>query len=240
MNQKTALITGASRGIGKACACLFAERGYDLILTCLHNEEMLHALSEKLEADCAIRCRTFTGDLSDDTQAERLFDGLASLDVLLHNAGTAYSGLIQDMPVADWHRVIDTNLSSAFYLARRAIPLMLPKKAGKIIFISSVWGEAGASMEAAYCASKGGLNSFTKALARELGPSGISVNAIACGLMDTDMNGHLSEDELSALIDEIPACRMGRPDEAAALALDLAEGHPYLTGQIITLDGGWM
>ncbi len=131
------------------------------------------------------------------------------------------------------------NLDSCFYTCREAIPLMLKRHSGRIINISSVWGNAGASMEVAYSASKGGMNAFTRALAKELAPSNIQVNAIACGLLDTDMNRCLSQEEKEALIAEIPADRMGQASEAAQLALQLAQSPEYLTGQIITLDGGW-
>ena len=143
------------------------------------------------------------------------------------------------MSAETWQNIIHTNLSSAFYTSKEAIPYMLSKQAGKIINISSVWGNVGASCEVAYSASKGGLNSFTKALAKELAPSNIQVNAIACGCIDTEMNRCFSEEERQALADEIPAGRFGKPEEVAELVFSIAEKHNYLTGQIITLDGGW-
>lgn len=134
---------------------------------------------------------------------------------------------------------MSVNLDSLFYTCKMAIPAMLRQKKGRIINISSVWGNMGASMEVAYSASKGGVNSFTRALARELAPSNIQVNAIACGIIDTQMNEQLSVEELQSLIEEIPAGRLGRPEEVAKLALLLSRAPEYLTGQIITLDGGW-
>ena len=139
-----------------------------------------------------------------------------------------------------WNEIIGTNLSAAFYCSKLAIPYMLKKKSGKIINISSVWGTVGASMEAAYSASKGGLDAFTRALAKELAPSNIQVNAIACGMMDTDMNRHFSDEDIQSVISEIPADRMGTPEDAAMLVLQLCTGNTYLTGQIIRLDGGWI
>jgi len=135
--------------------------------------------------------------------------------------------------------VLNTNLSSCFYTSRLAVPLMLLKHSGRIINISSVWGNVGASMEVAYSASKGGVNSFTKALAKELAPSNIQVNAISCGVIDTAMNHCFSPEEMNALREEIPADRLGQPEEVAKLVLQLIQAPTYLTGQILTLDGGW-
>ena len=171
---------------------------------------------------------------------ERLFDGINDLDVLVNNAGISYIGLLSDLSVEDWQRLMDVNLNAAFYTSRLAIPMMLHKHSGRIINISSVWGSVGASMEVAYSTSKGGLNAFTKALSKELAPSGIQVNAVACGVIDTDMNKCFSEDEREALIGEIPADRMGQPEEIAQTVLQLINAPSYLTGQIITVDGGWI
>ena len=144
------------------------------------------------------------------------------------------------MTPEEWNRIIGVNLNSAFYCSRLAIPLMLKKKDGCIINISSVWGEHGASMEVAYSASKGGINSFTKALAKELAPSSIRVNAVACGMIDTDMNRIFDKDDISYILEEIPADRMGQPEEVADLVYHLCIDNSYITGQIITLDGGWI
>lgn len=240
MKNKHAIITGASRGIGRAIAEKLAGRGYNLTITCINNVDKLNELAGQLRKAYKITCRTFAGDLSDPSQADRLFEDVKELDVLVNNAGISYVGLIQDMTVEEWNRVISTNLSSAFYCSRLAIPLMLSKKNGCIINISSVWGEHGASTEVAYSASKGGLNAFTRALARELAPSNIRVNAVACGMIDTDMNRIFDSDDISSIIEEIPAGRMGRPEEVADLVCGLCMGHSYITGQVITLDGGWM
>lgn len=237
---KTALISGASRGIGKAIAYRFAEAGYDLILTCEKSEEILNNLSRELSTTYNINCRTFAGDLSVPANCEELFKNVESLDVLINNAGVSYVGLLSDMSYEDWTRIMGVNLNSVFYLTKLALPLFLKKHSGSIINISSVWGEAGASMEVAYSASKGGINAFTRALAKELAPSNIAVNAIAPGMMDTDMNAHLSEDEVQDIINEIPADKIGDPKEAAELVLKIAESPSYLTGQIIRFDGAWI
>ncbi|MCM1113820.1 MAG: SDR family oxidoreductase [Muribaculum sp.] len=236
---KTALITGASRGIGAAIASLFAENGFRLILTCDQSMTELEALAAQLRTDYSAICQTIRADMGREEDVSRLFEQIPRLDVLVNNAGISYVGLLSQMTAKEWHRVMRVNLDSCFYTARAAIPLMLQNHAGQIINISSVWGSVGASMEVAYSASKGGMNAFTKALAKELAPSGIQVNAIACGVIDTAMNACFSPKELEQLKNEIPADRLGRPEEVARLALMLAQGPTYLTGQVITIDGGF-
>ena len=240
MNRQHAVVTGASRGIGKAIAEKFAEAGFDLTIACFSNSDMLDELADRLRKEYGIACNTFSGDLSLYKSVETLFKGIKRVDVLINNAGISYTGLLQDMHPDDWNRIISVNLSSAFYCSKLAIPLMLSRKSGKILNISSVWGEYGSSMEVAYSASKGGLNAFTRALGKELAPSNIQVNAIACGIIDTDMNKIFKQEEIASIIEDIPADRMGYPGEVADLALQLCSGNQYLTGQIITLDGGWM
>lgn len=244
MERKTACITGASRGIGRALAAAFAAQGYDLFLTCRKNEALLLELKKELEHSFGIHCRTFAADAADAFRMEQVFSQIGretdGLNVLVNNAGISWHGLLTDMTPQEWDRLIRTNLSSVFYTSRMAIPLMLQRHVGKILNISSVWGVAGASCEVAYSASKGGVNAFTKALAKELAPSNIQVNAIACGVIDTEMNGFLSAEERAALTEEIPAGRFAEPQEVAELAVSLCSGHNYLTGQIITLDGGWI
>ena len=240
MEHKTALITGASRGIGRAIACAFASAGYDLFLTCLRAEEAINQRCRDLSERCGVRAVPFCGDMGDFAAVQSLFSGIRRLDVLVNNAGISHIGLLSDMSPEEWRRVMSTNLDSCFYTCKLAVPLMVHEKRGKILNISSVWGSAGASMEAAYSASKGAVNSLTKALAKELAPSNIQVNAIACGVIDTDMNRCFSEEEMRALIEEIPADRLGSAEEVAALALQLAGSPSYLTGQIIALDGGFL
>lgn len=237
--SKSALITGASRGIGEAIAAQLAGEGYDLYLICRKNTQRLAALAEKLQMQHGIRCTCFSGDIGDAAFVRSIFSNIRSLDVLINNAGISYVGLLSRMTDQDWDSVLSTNLSSVFYTCREATSLMLQKHAGNIINISSVWGNTGASMEVAYSASKGGVNAFTKALAKELAPSNIQVNAIACGVIDTDMNRCFSEEERLSLTEEIPADRMGTPAEVAQLVSHIIAAPSYLTGQIITLDGGW-
>lgn len=238
--NKTALITGASRGIGRAMAKTFAAAGYDLVLTCLRHMEELEALGHELKYAHAVDCRCFAADAGDWEAVATLFSHIRRLDVLINNAGIAHMGLLQDMTPEQWRRIMATHLDGCFYTSKYAIPLMLSQGGGHILNISSVWGNVGASMEVAYSAAKGGVNSFTRALAKELAPSRIQVNAIACGVIDTDMNRCLSEEEMETLRLEIPADRLGAPQEVAALALQLTQSPGYLTGQVITLDGGFI
>ena len=235
----TALITGASRGIGKAIAETFAAAGYGLILTCSKTMDELAAFADELADKYCVPCRAVQADMGNATEVAQLFSGIQELDVLVNNAGISYVGLLTDMSVEEWQHVMAVNLDSCFYTSKYAIPLMLKDHSGRIINISSVWGNMGASMEVAYSASKGGINAFTKALAKELAPSNIQVNAIACGVINTSMNACFSEEDMEILTAEIPADRIGEPDEVAKLALQLAQAPTYLTGQIITLDGGW-
>lgn len=162
------------------------------------------------------------------------------LSVLVNNAGVASIGLFQDMSPSEYQQLLQTNLLSVLNCCHLVIPDMIRRHRGKIINVSSIWGISGASCEAVYSASKGGVDSFTKALGKELAPSGIQVNAVACGVIDTEMNSFLSEEEKKALEQEIPAGRFGSALEAAELIYTLASGHNYINGQIITLDGGFL
>lgn len=238
--KKNAFVTGASRGIGKEIAKALAKDGFSLYLVCRENEELLFQLVNELQEEYSVDCTGFVGDISDFDFVSDCFQKMEHVDVLVNNAGISYVGLFQDMSPEEWNRIINTNLTSAFYTSKLAVTNMIQKKSGRIINISSVWGNVGASAEVAYSASKGGLNSFTKALAKELAPSNIQVNGIACGMIDTDMNSCFSDEEKAAITEDIPAGRMGTPEEVAALVIELIHSPSYLTGQIITLDGGWL
>ena len=242
MARKTVLGTGASRGIGKAIAVKFAKKNYNVAINCVRSQERLMQTKKEIES-YQVPCLALMGDMGDLTQCEKLFEQIkkqfGGLDVLVNNAGISYIGLLQDMKSEDWDRIVRTNLTSVFNLSKLAIPDMVARKYGKIINISSVWGNAGAACEVAYSATKGGINAFTKALAKELAPSNIQVNAVACGAIDTEMNQFLEEDELIGLIEEIPAGRLGNAEEVADLVYHLGYKNSYLTGQVIGLDGGW-
>lgn len=241
--KKTVLITGASRGIGKAIAYHFAQQGHPIIINCHKSADALFQLKQELQSLYQIPVLASVGNVGDYTYVAQLFSEIKStfggVDILINNAGISHIGLLTDMKIEEWQTLFDINLSSAFYTAKEAIPYMLSKHSGKIINISSVWGNVGASCEVAYSASKGGLNAFTKALGKELAPSNIQVNAIACGCIDTAMNQCFTTEERNALEEEIPAGRFGTPEEVAALVYTLATGCDYMTGQILTLDGGW-
>lgn len=240
----TAIITGASRGIGAALAEEFARNGYQLALCCSHSQTDLEALAQKLRAQYQVDILTAVGDIGDYDFAtgfvKQAIETYSNIDVLINNAGISHIGLLADMSPEEWEHIISVNLSSAFFTCKAVIPAMLSRKQGTILNISSVWGNVGASCEVAYSACKGGINAFTKALGKELAPSNIQVNAIACGVIDTAMNACFDEAERAALADEIPACRFGKAEEVAHLAMQIATGNPYLTGQVITLDGGWI
>ena len=239
MDNKTALVTGASRGIGRAIAEALAGAGYRLYLTCRHSEKELTHLSHQLSETCHVECTPILADMGDLEAVNHVFSQIDDLTLLVNNAGISHIGLLHEMSPEEWQTVMNTNLNALFYTCRLAVPLMLKRHAGRIINISSVWGNVGASMEVAYSASKGGVNAFTKALAKELAPSGIQVNAIACGVIDTSMNDCLTPEDKAALTAEIPADRLGLPEEAAKLILQTAQSPEYMTGQIITIDGGW-
>lgn len=242
--MKTAFISGASHGIGKAAAYKLASQGVRLALNCKNSGQELARICQELESTYGVPVLPLVGDIGDYSAVcgmfSRIQEQFGSVDLLINNAGISYIGLLSDMEVQDWQAVLAANLSAVFYCCKLAVPGMVQKKAGKILNISSVWGEVGASCEAAYSAAKGGVNALTKALAKELAPSNIQVNAIACGCIDTRMNACLDLAERRQLEDEIPAGRYGTPQEVAELAWTLLSGHDYLTGQIIRLDGGWI
>ena len=243
MPRKTVLVTGASRGIGKAIAVKFAKKGYNVAISCVRRKERLLQTQKEIEG-FQVSCLAYMGDMGDMACCQELFSRIKTsfggVDVLVNNAGISYIGLLQDMSSQDWERILRVNLTSVFNCCKLAIPYMVRQKQGKIINISSVWGVTGASCEAAYSATKGGINALTKALAKELAPSGIQVNAVACGAIDTEMNQWMQSEDLIALTDEIPAGRLGRAEEVADLVYHLGYKNSYLTGQVIGLDGGWI
>lgn len=243
MPRKTVLVTGASRGIGKAIAVKFAKKGYNVAISCIHSQERLQQTKKEIEG-YQVSCLSYLGDMGDMKCCQELFEQIrvqfGGVDVLVNNAGISYIGLLQDMSSQDWERMLHVNLTSVFNCCKLAIPYMVRRKQGKIVNISSVWGNVGASCEAAYSATKGGINALTRALAKELAPSNIQVNAVACGAIDTEMNQWMEEDELIALVDSIPAGRLGKAEEVADLVYHLGYKEGYLTGQVIGLDGGWI
>ena len=235
--MKTAVITGSSRGIGKAIAEEFAKNGYHVILNASKSADELNDAYEEFLSK-GYSCEAVLADVSEYEECKKLF--IKAPDVLVNNAGISHIGLFTDMTPESWKYLIDVNLMSAFNCSHIALKTMIRNHCGNIINISSIWGERGASCEVVYSASKGGINSFTKALAKEVGLSGIRVNAISCGVIDTKMNACFDEEEKAALCDEISLARFGKAEEIAKLAYFLAEDDKsgYINGQIITADGG--
>jgi len=253
MSQKTVVITGVSRGIGRACALAFAKEGYAVAGCCHTRSDLLETLSSELRALGAPHF-LMQGELQNSTFPTSFLAQTAErfghLDVLINNAGISLIQLATDTTDALWEHVLASNLSSAFYCSRAAIPYLLKNRdredipmqapCGIILNVSSVWGCSGASCEAAYSASKAGMIGLTVALAKELAPSRIAVNALACGVIDTDMNRCFTEDERAALIEEIPANRFAAPEEVADALVLLTRMPAYLTGQVIRFDGGFL
>ncbi len=242
MSQPYVLITGASRGIGKSTAYAFADAGYHAFLNSHRSTDSLNDIAGQIRQNGG-SATVVPGDVSLPEDVARIFDTIYAecgcLDVLVNNAGISHIGLLMDMTDEEWDNMIRTDLSSVFYCCRAALGPMVQRQKGRIINISSIWGRTGASCEAAYSAAKGGVESLTRALAKEMAPSNIQVNAIACGVIDTDMNIFLSEEERKQLEEQIPAGRFGTPEEAARLVLQTAQAPDYLTGQIIGIDGAF-
>lgn len=238
--KKTIIVTGVTGGIGSQIARKFILMG-DIVIGVYNNSE---SVAMQLKKEFGANLHLYKCDLSDFDCGEKLLlyieeKGLQP-DLLINNAGISIIGLLQNLTKDFWNNIWNTNVTSAISLSKALIPLFLRNGHGKIINISSVWGERGASCEVAYSATKGAINSFTKALAKELAPSNIQVNALSCGIIDTKMNSHLSSEDISSIIEEIPAERMGTPQDVADAVLSLTDFNSYMTGQIITIDGGWM
>ena len=233
---KKVLVTGSSRGVGKSVARIFLENGYYVYLNANKSADELNAtlnefrrFSQNIEAILA--------DAGDFNEARKVFERVGALDVLVNNASVPLFGLFTAQNEQDFDYVINNNIRSALNCSRFAAEAMIREKRGAIINISSVWGITGASCEALYSASKGAINAFTKALARELGPSGVTVNAVAAGLLDTKMNERLSPEEVTAFLENVPLGKIGAPDDAARAVFFLAE-EKYITGQVLCVDGG--
>ena len=241
--MNTAIITGASSGIGKAIALELSKHVKHIVINSLRHPDLLQTTHDLIIAN-GVDCLSIVGDICDYDFTKSLvnttYDNFGSIDVLINNAGISYIGLLTDMSYLDWRNIIDTNLTSVFNTCNQVVPYMVSQNSGHIINISSIWGNNGASCEVAYSASKGGMNAFTKSLAKELAPSNIRVNAVACGVIDTHMNQCFSPEEMSDLMDTIPLGRLGTPEEVALFVQTLIQSPGYLTGQVITLDGGYI
>ena len=242
--MKTALITGASRGIGAATAHILADSFDCLALISRNQDGKLDTTADNIRSRSNCSCLTFAGDVSDYRFINNTIQTLEAnghqIDTVINNAGMSIVGLLQDMTPEQFKTILDTNVTSVFNTCHAVVPYMIKRQSGHIINISSVWGLVGASCEVAYSATKGAINSFTKALAKELAPSHICVNAIAFGAIDTEMNHHLSPEEKAMLCDEIPAGKMATPEEAAICIKNMLGMPAYLTGEIIKFDGAWI
>ena len=232
--MRCALVTGSSRGIGRACAAALQRDGWRVVLSGRTESGDLCAAAASLGAEY------FAADLRDEAQVKALFDFAGCVDALVCCAGVARYGLLQDMTDAEWEDLFDVNVEGLFRCCRAAIPGMLHRKRGSIVTVSSVWGVVGASCEAAYSASKAAVIGLTKSLAKELGPSGIRVNCIAPGVIETDMLARFDAAEKADLAASTPLGRLGTPEDVAETAAFLvSERAAFLTGQIIGVDGGF-
>lgn len=236
--NKVVVVTGSSRGIGANIVKTLAKKGYRVILNYNKSENYAQNVQKEL-----INVDIFKADVSKKAEAVSLInfaiEKYGKIDVLINNAGISQSKLFTDLTDEDWNNIINSNLNSAFFCSREAAKNMIHNKSGLIINISSIWGITGASCEVAYSTSKAALNGFTKALAKELGPSNIRVNAIAPGIINTDMNNYLSNEELESIKEEIPLERIGETIDVSKCVEWLIEDN-YTTGQIISINGGWV
>ena len=242
--KKAAIVTGGSGGIGSAVSRKLAQAGYLTAIAYNKGKEAAESLAAELRG-AGFTAEAFHYDIADaDSTAEFLSEvekSFGECELLVNNAGIADIGLFTDLTDERLYELMNTNMFGHMRLTKAVLPQMIRRHSGSIVNISSVWGESGASCEVAYSAAKAGLIGFTKALAKECAPGGVRVNCVSCGLIDTKMNSTLSDDDLNAVIDEIPMGRIGTPDDIANAVMFLAEeSSSYITGQVIRVDGGWL
>lgn len=239
--SKTAIVTGGSRGIGAAIVEMLVKEGYNVVINYNKSEEIAKKMKEEFTSK-GYTVETFKADVSKREEVKKLVEftteKFKNIDVLINNCGISQTKLFTDITDEDWQNMINTNLNSAFYMCQEVVPNMIHNKKGSIINISSIWGITGASCEVHYSVAKAGVDALSKALAKELGPSGIRVNSIAPGIVDTDMNKHLNEEEIKEIEDEIPLCKIGNVHDIAKCVKWLIEDE-YTTGQVISVNGGW-
>ena len=242
--NKTVLITGASKGIGAATAILFAQKGYNVVINYNNSYESASLLARSLASNgysVMTHKANVANKLEVDLMIKETLYKFGSLDILVNNAGIAHDGLITETDEIDFDNIMDVNLKGVFNCCKAVIPSMVSRQSGKIINISSMWGQVGASCEVAYSAAKAGVIGLTKALAKELAPSGITVNCIAPGLIETSMNSNYTVEELNDFVSTIPLGRMGSADEiAAAVEFLSSDKADYITGQVFAINGGYV
>lgn len=244
MKQKTAVVTGASRGIGAAVAKAFFKEGYHVVIDYHHHKDEAERIAVELNRqDVPQRAIAVQADVSRPEEAEALFrqakETFGRIDVLVNNAGVAQQKLFTDITAGDWKTMTGVHLDGTFYCCQLAVREMLPRHSGRIINIASMWGQVGASCEVHYSAVKAGVIGLTKALAKEVGPSGITVNCVCPGVIDTDMNSGLSSETKEELREETPLCALGTPEDvAAAVAFFAGDGAKFITGQVLGVNGG--
>lgn len=239
--QKTVIITGGSRGIGADIVKELAKEGYNIILNYNKSEQKAKKIQEE-STKRGYNVEIFKADVSKREEVKKLIEfaikKFKNIDILINNAGISQTKLFTDITDEDWNTIINTNLTSAFYMSQEVLPNMIHNKKGCIINISSIWGTIGASCEVHYSVSKAGMDALTKALAKEVGPSNIRVNSIAPGIIDTEMNKDISQNDKNEIIDEIPLRRIGNTTAISKAVKWLIEDE-YVTGQIISINGGW-
>lgn len=242
--KRTVIVTGSSKGIGAAAAIMFAQKGFNVVINYNESYESASLLCSSLVSNgysVITQKANVANKMEVDLMVKETLYKFGSIDVLINNAGVAYQGLITDTDEIDFDRIIDIDLKGVFNCCKSVTQTMVNQKSGTIINISSMWGQVGASCEVAYSAAKAGVIGLTKALAKELAPSGITVNCIAPGLIETGMNSNLTVEELNAFVNEIPLGRMGSADEIAAAAYFLASpAADYITGQVLGINGGYI
>ena len=238
--NKTVIITGGTRGIGASCVKKFAKNNWKVAFLYKTSNVLAKSITGEFENTFAYKCDVACPAEVKNT-FEQIVDNFGHIDVLVNNAGVSHTSLLQDMTDEEWQKIVDTNLSSVFYTSKAVIPSMVSAKCGTIINISSMWGVVGASCEVAYSAVKAGVIGFTKALAKELGPSGVRVNAVAPGVINTDMLSCYSKEDLDALAKETPLERLGTPEDIAEIVYFLSgDSSDFITGQVFNVNGGFV
>ncbi len=242
MNNKVIIVTGASRGIGACIAETLAVKGYTVIANYNKSEEKAKELQEKLKKE-NINIDIIKADVSKREEVKELIkftiEKYKKIDCIINNAGIDQIKMFLDITDEDWNKIIQNNLNSTFYMCQETLPYMIQRKEGLIINISSIWGQTGASCESHYAVAKAGIDALTKSLAKEMGPSNIRVNSIAPGIIDTEMNNNLTEEEKQEIIQKIPLEKIGKKEEIAK-CIEWLLNDNYVTGQIIGINGGWL